>query len=55
MKHFIIYIKAGGLMEDPNFHWELHGSAAGMDEKDACRNLFKDDKLFDAKTMTVWG
>lgn len=42
-------------MEDPDFHWERHGSAAGVDEKDACINHFKDDKLFNAKTMTVWG
>jgi len=55
MKFFSIYIKGGGLMEDPNFHWERHGSAPGVDEKDACLNLFKNDKLFDAETMTYWG
>jgi hypothetical protein len=49
MKHFTIYIRTGGLMEDPDFHWERHGSAAGVDEKDACINHFKDDKLFNAK------
>jgi hypothetical protein len=55
MKSFTIYIRGGGLMEDPCFHWDRHGIAAGETPADACVNLFKNDKLFDAKTMTVWG
>jgi hypothetical protein len=55
MKKFTIYIRTGGLMEDPMFRWQFSGYAAGVDEKDACINHFKNDNLFDAKTMTVWG
>ena len=55
MKRFTIYMRAGGLMEDPEFHWERHGFSAGLDAKEACMNLFKNDNLFDHKTMTYWG
>ena len=55
LKTYTIYIRAGGLMEDPEFHWERHGVSAGETPVEACVNLFKGDKLFDAKTMTVWG
>ena len=55
MKQYIIYIKAGGLMEDPDFHWERYGVGVGETPQAACIHCFKDDKLFDAKSMTIWG
>lgn len=55
MNAFNIYIRAGGLMEDPEFHWDKYGIGAGNTPKEAAINALKNDKLFDEKTMTVWG
>ena len=55
MKTFIIYVKKGGLMEDPAFHWERQGFAVAKNAKDAAVWVFRDDTTFDAKRMTLWG
>lgn len=53
-----IYVKVGGLMEDPIYHWELLGEADGNTLREACDNLAKKDWRFaleyDPKTLTYW-
>lgn len=54
-----IYCKMGGIMEDPDFHWEPIGKAPGATLKEACDNLAVIDSEFkrdyDPTTMTFWG
>ena len=55
MNSYTIYIRAGGLMEDPRFHWERHAIGEGNSPKEAAINALKNDELFNEQTMTVWG
>lgn len=55
MNTYEIYVRTGGLMEDPIFRWTLHGPSQGETPKDAAINLFKTDSTFSVSTMTLWG
>lgn len=49
----------GGLMEDPDFHWEIIGKAEGDTVKEVADNLTKKDinfaKYYNPKTVTYFG
>lgn len=55
----ILLCQEGGLMEDPDFHWEEIGEAEGTTTKEVADNLAKKDKFFaqyyDSKNLTFWG
>jgi hypothetical protein len=60
-----IYCKMGGLMEDPNFHWEYIGSTNGKTPQEVCDNYAKEHPEFDKdykitfykkeKILSYWG
>lgn len=54
-----LYVRAGGLMEDPEFHWEEMGEAEGTTLKEVCDNLAAKDPGFAAEYnpeyLTYWG
>lgn len=55
MNIYKIYVRTGGLMEDPDFRWTLYGTAIGNTPQEAAIHLFKNDSTFTTSTMTLWG
>ncbi len=54
-----IWQRFGGLMEKPNYTWELIGEAVGDNLKECCDNYAKDHpefaKDYDPNQLTLWG
>ena len=42
----ILFCEEGGIMEDPEFHWEVIGKAEGNTTKEVADNLAAKDKDF---------
>jgi hypothetical protein len=57
MEVYDIYIRWGGLMEDPNFRWEFHGVGYGITPEKACDELYtrKNSSTYDSKSKRDWG
>lgn len=55
----VLWVKAGGIMEDPEFHWDQIGKAEGSTLKEVCDNLAAKTPSFaqyyDPDTLTYWG
>ena len=55
----ILMCEEGGLMEDPNLHWEQIGEAEGSTTQEVADNLAKKDEGFagnyDPESVTLWG
>lgn len=54
-----LYVKMGGLMEDPDWRWEEIGEADGQTLKEVCDNLASKDFRFtgeyNPQHLTFWG
>ena len=54
-----LFCLQGGLMEDPDFHWERIGIAAGSSTKEVADNLALKDpdfaKYYNPTSVTYWG
>lgn len=54
-----IWVKQGGLMEDPDWHWEPVGEAEGNTLQEACNNLAAQNagfaKYYNPETLSFWG
>ena len=57
MRKYKIYIRWGGLMEDPIFRWEFHGIGEGHTPEEACDELYKHrcNDTYDSTSKTDWG
>ncbi len=55
----IVYIKCGGLMEDPMFHWEVLGEGEGDTLKEVMADILTREpslaSLYNEEYGTVWG
>lgn len=54
-----LYVKQGGLMEDPEWHWEVAGEGEGETLKEVADDLARRDPgfrgLYDPEQLTMWG
>ena len=54
-----LYVKCGGLMEDPDWHWEEIGEADGETLREVCDNLAAKDigfaSEYNSTYLTYWG
>jgi hypothetical protein len=54
-KKYKIYVRVGGLMEDPVFKWIYDGYGEGDNPYEAAENKYKNDKRYDNLHHTLWG
>lgn len=54
-----LYCKQGGMMEDPDWHWEVIGQAEGETLKEVADNYAKTDaefkKFYEPQSITMYG